>query len=342
MDPIIKRASETQKFYPVYVLFGEDVYGIHQAKNDLISVITRTYSGADVNRYNPKNDQIQEVLAGISMLSMFSNTRIIVVEDFNGYSTKEQEEFFGTICQSQSVSKGIYVPEGTYVIVMYEEKFFSSKKVDGKVVASIEFKKKYERDAVRFINEKCREYNIKIDYEASNLLVEYLGTDYQMIESEIEKIITYIGKDTNYISVSDVEKVTSRISIDSVFALCDHLSAGNKEGALSTLNQLIDSGETVHMLIGMLTSHMRSLCITRDLLDAKLSSDALEKELSQVSKSSFRVKKFVDQAKKVSKNGLKYAISSLSELDFVIKRGQMAPELAMEITLINIAGNING
>ena len=323
--------QDSKRFAKLNIFYGEDKFGAERAKKDLINKIVSMFEGADLNQIDAKECEMEEVLLVISSISMFSPARVVTIDNFEAYNAASVNRFISTINSVDSGNNLSFIPDGTFVIVISSSKTQPAKKINSKIVNYVEFKKKYERDAFKFINDEVKANGLKISRDACELLISYVGMDFQTLETEIIKLCTYVGKTSKEITHKDVLSATASTSSESIFDLCDYVASGDPKNALLALEDLMYAGEVFQTVQGMLASHIRGLIEARSLLDNGMPEYKAIDMLSGGSKSNFRVKKFVSQAKSVKIAGLQKAMMKLAQTDLDIKSGNCEPKLAAKL-----------
>ena len=339
---ILVAASRRAKF-SLNVLFGEDGYGIDEAVKKICADVCADDSMADLNQMDAKDCAMEDVLMAISSVPMFSSTRIVLVKNFEAFSSSQQEAFVNAVMYEGESPNDRFIPDDTYVIVTSKSKYMPLKKIPSGMadVNVCEFKKKYERDAVSFISQKAREDGVKIDRDAVITLVEYTGSDLGSLASEFEKLVTYKGKDKGPITVGDVKEVSVKMPIQTVFDLCDSLAEGDVQRALDSLSDVMDSADAVQVVQSVLFTHMRGLMVARDGLDRRVPEPQLLKEIAGPSKSTFRAQKLLAQARRVTLDGTRRAMKMIEEADIAVKTGEMSSGLSMKMLIVGIANALS-
>ena len=196
--------------------------------------------------------------------------------------------FLGTdrIAKAQPVLEGIEeltellkggLPNGVFLVISatsVDERrgFYKTCEKQGEVIY---FKPPKERSAeeraqiVQFIDAKLRAASKSLDEEARERFVELVGGDLRQLESELDKLITYVGVRKS-IGSADVEVITSTARSSPVWDLTDAFAEHNLAKALVVLENLLNRGEKAMGLLFALVNKTRSLLILRDLLDRKI------------------------------------------------------------------------
>jgi DNA polymerase-3 subunit delta len=109
----------------------------------------------------------------------------------------------------------------------------------------------------------------RIDDEAVTGIVERTGFSVRALESELEKILLYVGNRAE-IRRADVLEVLSNSREAGIFDLTNALEERDIAGALRALRALTVQREAAQPILGMMASTVRSLIVARSVLDRRL------------------------------------------------------------------------
>jgi len=109
----------------------------------------------------------------------------------------------------------------------------------------------------------------RIDDEAVTGIVERTGFSVRALESELEKILLYVGNRAE-IRRADVLEVLSNSREAGIFDLTNALEERDTAGALRALRALTVQREAAQPILGMMASTVRSLIVARSVLARRL------------------------------------------------------------------------
>ncbi|HSB71400.1 MAG TPA: hypothetical protein VLT62_18900 [Candidatus Methylomirabilis sp.] len=119
------------------------------------------------------------------------------------------------------------------------------------------------------IREMVKEGRKAIDTQAVAAIVDRTGFSLRGLESEVEKILLYVGS-RPAVTTEDVLAVLSTSREAGVFDLTNAMSARDAGKALGALRGLLMQREPVQPILGMLAGEIRTLLVGRCALDARL------------------------------------------------------------------------
>ena len=221
MNEVEKILAELEKknYSPIYYLYGEEPFFI-----DVISdYIERNVLSDDEKAFNQqivygKDITIDALIHYAREYPMMAERRVIIV--------KEAKELNRTIANLEPYVKN---PSPTTLLVIC----YKYGKIDGKTklakelnkYVSLESKKLYESDTLKWITKYLKDNNYTITQVASQLLVNFLGTDLGRIANELNKLKIILPKGTE-ITPSHIEE---NIGISKDFNVFELQNASGKK-----------------------------------------------------------------------------------------------------------------
>lgn len=112
----------------------------------------------------------------------------------------------------------------------------------GEWCGMVELARVDETDALRWLAEESKQYEIQIDSDASRELVDALGADMMMVSNEFEKLVLYVGEKKR-ITLGDVETMVLAAKQRSLYELTDAISAKDKVRAIALLHGLLNASD---------------------------------------------------------------------------------------------------
>ncbi len=187
----------------------------------------------------------------------------------------------------------------------------------------------------RWINDRAKKLGGSIEPGAAQRLSALIGGDLRRLDSELNKLITYVNAQRS-ITEKDVLLLVSDASTSSVFDLVDALGKRDGKRAAHELHHLLDQGENPLGLLAMIVRQYRLLILVKELQARNLSPDAMAKELGQ---HPFAIKKINDQARNYRDLAqLETIYRRLLEIETEIKTGQTSDVLALDLLVAGVAG----
>ena len=185
----------------------------------------------------------------------------------------------------------------------------------------------------RWIKESAKQKHASISPTAIKLLTDLVGNDLWTLDLELEKLSLYASGRT--IEESDIRELVSQVREANIFSAVDAMIDGTPGRALRLLRQLWQDGRDFPYLIAMMERQLRLLALARDLMDKGVPQAEVGKRLGALSQ--FVLRKTLEQARRHSLQDITGRYHRLLEADLAVKRGIMAPDLALELLVVDHA-----
>jgi DNA polymerase-3 subunit delta len=186
----------------------------------------------------------------------------------------------------------------------------------------------------RWIESEARKLGGRIEPAAAMHLAEMVGEDTRIASQELVKLLTYVDY-ARPVRLLDVELVSIVSAQGNVFNLVDALGQGKGKEAQKVLHQLLEE-EQPFALWGMVIRQFRLLLQARELLDGGAGIPEVEKGLKL---HSYVALKVASQAKRFSLSTLEAIYHKLLEIDEGAKTSQVSLDLALDMLVVELAGN---
>jgi DNA polymerase III subunit delta len=182
-----------------------------------------------------------------------------------------------------------------------------------------------------WVAEQFKRLGVQADREACETLVALVGDDLDELESEVEKIATWAGKEP--VTARDVEALAVHAREAPSWGLSDAWGTRDAGEVLAAFES--DLHRTEPFLIGSrLASHVALVRNAQRLAAAGRATRDISKELGV---HEFRVRKALGHADHYSSDELDAAVVRLADLDAALKgASRRPPELELELALVDV------
>ncbi|MDA0264527.1 MAG: DNA polymerase III subunit delta [Chloroflexi bacterium] len=182
-------------------------------------------------------------------------------------------------------------------------------------------------ELARWVKSAAEERGAFISPAAIRSITDLVGSDLWTLTQELEKLSLYCAG--RQIEESDVNEMVSQVREASIFAAIDAMIDGRPGVALRLLHRLKEDGQDASQIIGMVERQLRLLALARDSIDRGLPQSEMRGRLGTTS--DFVVRKTTEQARRHPMPDIITRYNRLLETDLAIKRGKLAPDLALEL-----------
>ena len=193
MNEIRNVVSEIKKgnIKPIYFLMGEEPYYIDKI-SDFIeeNVLDETEKGFNQQVMYGRDVSVENIVSSAKRYPMMAERQVIIV--------KEAQDLSRNIEKLLSYAEN---PQSTTILVLnYKYKKLDKRKKLHKAIAKTGFiyesKKMYENQVSDWIRRVLSGKKYQIEPKASQMLVEFLGTDLSKISNELDKLMLILPKET--------------------------------------------------------------------------------------------------------------------------------------------------
>lgn len=285
-----------------YILTGDDSFVVKSAVN-MFSVFSGEFRDLNFTFFG-KDASISEVIAALLTPPMFSEYRVVCVNDYTGDLKQIKEYLKNPSSTSVLLFTGALTPNFNGIIPLCE------------IVDCNRLEKSYLEG---WVVRKAASQKISVSQKAASLLVEYCNRDMNSVYNELVKLMDYAE---GAIDESDVKELVSPQIEYKVFELSEAIAEKNADKAVELVNLMLAENNSSVSLMGMLFNHFRRLLFVS--LNPKydtLSSDLKVKE--------YAVKVALRQAAKFSPRRLKAVFDRLNSLDAGVKAGKISDKNAL-------------
>jgi len=325
---------------PVYLFWGEEDFNIDIAAKELRGKLLDADWGA-INHKVLEEPSLKVLLESIETTPMMFGNLVIEVnakrhftrgKSSDGQSSNDDEKLTARLIENiNSLNPSIHL-----VFICKIERG-SNKKIDSvkklvKAVSKVgevrEFPvfKNYQEDKIcDWIKNRLKPQKISIKPDAASFLIFQTGTDLRKIDTELEKLITYIYP-RKEITKNDVDLLCS--NSENVFRMTDLWIQDEKSKAIFELKKLLE--KNVPVKIAAVMQSVLKKCIKIKIESANHSPQELAKILGLPP---FIVGEEIKKLKNVPLERLIEQRHKLNNYEFLFKTGKINGETALEMVL---------
>lgn len=300
-----------------YFLYGKEQFHIDKAVSAIVKkVVPAKEEAFCLERFDDKAT-ISDINAAVSAISMFAQSKCIVVRDFV-LSQRSDEELDLLIETVQETS------EDAVLILYYTEvqpdlRAAKVKKVldaFAKYGVVTKFDTKDALTQRRQVQDLCKKSGVSIDAASADALVARFVNDGFHLRNETEKMIAYArgrSEEQPVITVQDVEFMCMGTVEDTVFDLTDAILNGAHRRVFGLLERLLEQRVEGLAITGALTVSFTDLYRARLALDAGVSAKQTATDFAYPAKREFVVARSFARAERYSARQLRQCFDILTE-----------------------------
>ena len=307
-----------------YLLYGTDNSII---KNELDNLIKKL-NISDIIKYEIDNSTLQEIIEDASTISMFSNKKVIIIENCNFFTANKNIDNIASLENYlENYNSDTYI-----IFIVHNEKVDTRKKIyklinkNGKI---IECNKEDNTYLTKYINTYLKENN----YTMKDIkhFLDIVGTNLDNIKNELDKLFMYKLED-KIITNEDIDKITIKNIEEEIFSLTDAIIANDIDKSLNLLTEFLNKNYDEIAIIMLLASQFRFLFQVKRLVNKNLTYQEIAKILEV---NPYRVKFTIKKLYNYTEYDLTNKIKQLANIDHDIKLGLIDKHLALELFILN-------
>ncbi len=309
-----------------YLLYGKENYLIDKEIKNIINNLG--IDNINISRYDMEENTIKEILEDALAISLFSNDKLIVVDNAFMFS-RVQKKIDGIDLLEDYLNKENKTTN--IIFIDRNEKLDSIKKIVKLIKEKGVIK---EFNTLKNINNTVKEMfgDYKIDYNAINILIDRVGNDLELIHSEVEKLKLYKINE-NEITVKDIDDLVVENTNVDIFKFVDDIINKNKKNSIKAYKELLKLNEEPIKIVALLSSKFRLMYQASKLAKKGYTEDAIS-EILNVHK--YPVHLAIIAGYKYNPVLLLKYLNDLADLDIGMKTGDKDKELALELFILSL------
>ncbi len=336
----LKKEIDEKNIHPCYFFYGEEAYLAEEFMQDLQkALISPEEQDYRVERYSLEDQSWMEIMDGARTLPFFFYSfRIIMVslpvgkgERLSATEEKVVKDYFS------SPSKQ------TILVVVYPSRLkrnapifrlFSS--FPSSLVYVKELKPLREKALIGWMERKLTSLQKKATQDALGRIVELGGSNLMRLNSELEKISSFIGE-KKIIEVDDVNAVSGWIKSFYEWEIVDGLEKADLKKSLMVLDNLFKEGERPEFILGIIAKFFRDIFLAKLWLREKeKDKKAIFKELRPQIQERFgkfysdKLREFFILVERILMEDMVQWLSELREVDLKIKTSDLSAQVLLE------------
>lgn len=307
-------------------LYGEDEGQIRSFVEQVrVQCVGESSQAFNLNVFDASETPIERILEAAQTLPVLSAWRVITVSNASAYGKPDWERAIPYLNDPSPSTCLIF--RGREAPQLKE-----SVQAISSHGAVLEFRPRTEHQAEAWIRQRVHQEGKRIYPEATQALIERVGTRESEMETELQKLLAYAGE-AKAIRAEDVQEVAAEARIHRVFDLTDALAERRTWDALKILHRLLEEGTPPLALLGMMVRQIRLLWFAREALDQGIGKSQWAHRLSIPS---FLQDRLLKQARIWDETSLWKAFEGLTRLDRTFKSGGLDPEVLMDHWILNL------
>lgn len=308
-----------------YLIYGVDKYLIDKEIDKIIK--KNKIDNNSIIRYSLNEDSIDNILEDVNTFNLFSDTKLIIVNDANIFTSSNDILTDKIINYLNNYNDKSYL-----VFTLLSDKIDNRKKIT-KVMSDkgnvIDLNKK-DVDT-NYIISYLKENGYQINMSDARMILNKVGNNLFSINNELDKLMLFKLED-KVIDKNSIDLLINENIDSSLFALVDSITNKDKNKMLKLYHECLLESDPI-MIINMLANKYILLYQVKRLISDGYSDDKIAKELEV---HPYPVKLARNMCYSYSVKEILDIILKLANLDKDIKLGNVNGEVGLEFLLLSI------
>lgn len=308
-----------------YLIYGVDKYLIDKEIDKIIK--KNKIDNNSIIKYSLNEDNIDNILEDANTFNLFSDTKLIIVNDANIFTSSNDILTDKIINYLNNYNDKSYL-----VFTLLSDKIDNRKKIT-KVMSDkgnvIDLNKK-EVDT-NYIISYLKENGYQINMSDARMILNKVGNNLFSINNELDKLMLFKLED-KVIDKNSIDLLINENIDSSLFALVDSITNKDKDKMLKLYHECLLESDPI-MIINMLANKYILLYQVKRLISDGYSDDKIAKELEV---HPYPVKLARNMCYSYSVKEILDVILKLANLDKDIKLGSVNGEVGLEFLLLSI------
>jgi DNA polymerase-3 subunit delta len=292
------------------------------------------YSEIDAREARP-NDLL--MMLGQVAIGDPEKRRILVVRGIDQIRASDAESLAEILPKVPSEARLIFVGEGDKIgrEAKLSAKFLKAVEKEGRV---FDFPTLRSVEVAGFIQMRAKERGIRLSNDAPRVLAARVGNDAAVLDQELSKLASAV-QPNEIVTGSLIAELTPASVEHTVFELTDAVGERNAPKAIDALQSLLASGQSIYMLLPMISRQLRLVWQMKAELEGDGDAGLKDPSISRLG--DWQKRKLQQQAQTFDWRALERGLSSLFEADLTLKgveEGGEDPQALLETLILRLCG----
>ena len=310
--------------------YGNDSYLIKKTLDELFQ--NHEINDEDIETYDYEEDGIEVAVTSAMTMPFLADKKAVVLRNCIFLTDKKAATSDNAAILKRYCS--FINPTTIFVLLAPYEKLdqrkkivkFLTKNIDSKVCSQ----NKKSDSIYDYVKEEVKNNNLIIEPLALTQFVNRIGNDSQMLENELNKLITY-SLDKEVITSDMVYAIVTKDIDDNIFELVNAFLANDIERTMGIYFDLKSIKIDPIWILTVIVNKFQEILYTKELIKMKYKNDDISKYFRA---SRGRTYYIMQNARNVDDGKLMNLLQDAEELDYKIKSGQIDKALGMELFLL--------
>jgi DNA polymerase-3 subunit delta len=283
----------------VVTLTGNNSYALHRRLDQLIGEFVAEQGELALERAEAESMDLQAILDAVQSLPFLAARKMVVIRDLAANKTA-----------AEAIEQIISSTEKTTDLIIYEpapDKRTSYFKVLKSQTQLEEFNELEARALANWLTDEAKKHSGQLSSADANYLVERIGSNQQMLASELGKLLTYDSQVTR----ANIDLLSEPTPQGKIFELLDAAYGGNKKRALKLYEEQRAQRVEPQAILAMIAWQLQLLALAKNSKNLPAATVAKDAGLNP-----YPVTKAKNLATKISENELNKMVDEALDIDW--------------------------
>ncbi|MEK7096215.1 MAG: DNA polymerase III subunit delta [Patescibacteria group bacterium] len=303
----------------IVTLTGNNSFALRRRLDELTSRFVKEYGELALEKFDGEENEAQAITEGLQSLPFLAQKKLVVVR--SGGANKEFVE----------VTEQIISSIGDTTDVIFLEPQIDKRTAYFKVLKTKtqfeEFNELDPQSLTKWLVEETKTEGGQLNLSDANYLVERVGTNQNLLSSELNKLLIYKSEITR----QNIDLLTEPTPQSKVFDLLDAAFAGRKEQALRLYDDQRAQKVEPQAILAMIAWQLQQIAITKMAGNRTITEVSRDSSMKE-----YPLKKAKNLADKLSEDDLKKMISEALDIDWRGKTTSLDLDEALKNYIISL------
>ncbi len=319
---------EQGKIGSLYFLHGEERFFHTEIINALLKkLIDPDNREFNLETFEAKTSSVNDWISATKTLSFLGGTKLVIVKNLHEITLPPKD------CDALlAFTKD---PIAETCLILTADKADRKRKLFKALTnhpGAVSCDAPKETTLVPWIKKRAEALGYHLSPDAARQMVEHTGAKPGVLAVELEKVMTYAGKDRS-ISDQEVLAVVGDIKQENPFALTEALKEKNAQQALVLLHNQLGHGEEPLKILGTIVWQLRVIWEVKHYQSQKLPPSKIAQEMGA---NPFMVKKAMKHTRNFSQLELTKSFKDLAQADRELKTSGQPPQGILESLILKL------
>lgn len=281
---------------------------------------TKNIEDYEIIKFDLSNSNISKLLEELNMYSFFHTNKVVILY---GLEANTIDDRLINYIHSPNPNTYLFISIKDNKYALYEELKRNSIIVESNVLKSEEFES--------YTNKLLKKNGYSIDNESLSELVNRCNNDYNLLNINLDKLMTY-KYDTKVITLSDINTLITKSLDDTTFDLVKEVIRNNKLNAYNIYLSLKEKNIESSLILSSLIYKFREMYITKKMSMSNATQDEIAEVLNL--KNPKQAYYLVKDIKNMDFDKIKDNLNYLLDLDYKSKVGIVKLDETLELFLL--------